>query len=128
MAERRPIDLEAGWSFMDKGILKLKRILENEHEAQFTASHYMNLYTCVSEGWREEMESEGGAERREKELMLLFVRSMVEESGRRVSLPKRKRSRSLSLLCFRCLLCAARYLRERSRGSPESRCREESVE
>ena len=45
MAERRPIDLNAGWSFMERGIHKLKRILENEHEAQFTASHYMNLYT-----------------------------------------------------------------------------------
>lgn len=30
---------------MERGIHKLKRILENEHEAQFTASHYMNLYT-----------------------------------------------------------------------------------
>lgn len=45
MAERRPIELNAGWSFMERGIHKLKRILENEHEAQFTASHYMNLYT-----------------------------------------------------------------------------------
>jgi hypothetical protein len=45
MAERPPIALNTGWSFMERGIHKLKRILENENEAQFTAQHYMNLYT-----------------------------------------------------------------------------------
>ena len=73
MQERKIIELEGGWSFMEvssaqdtdsaisacwkgcgahrsivwvqKGITKLKNILEGEEKDQFTAEQYMMLYT-----------------------------------------------------------------------------------
>ena len=45
--ERRTIDLEEGWAFMQKGITKLKNILEGKPEPQFSSEDYMMLYTCV---------------------------------------------------------------------------------
>jgi len=30
---------------LQRGVTKLKRLMENENEAQFAAEHYMNLYT-----------------------------------------------------------------------------------
>ncbi|KAG0470515.1 hypothetical protein HPP92_017215 [Vanilla planifolia] len=56
MHERKTIDLEQGWEFMQKGITKLKNILEGLPETQFSSEDYMMLYTdadglfvCVSE-------------------------------------------------------------------------------
>jgi cullin 1 len=46
--ERRTIDLEEGWAFMQKGITKLKNILEGKPEPQFSSEDYMMLYTCAS--------------------------------------------------------------------------------
>jgi hypothetical protein len=45
--ERRTIDLEEGWAFMQKGITKLKNILEGKPEPQFSSEDYMMLYTFV---------------------------------------------------------------------------------
>ena len=70
MADRKPIELAEGWSFMQvmlqsaflngvnlqhiepcrlsllqNGINKLIRLLEGEPEEQFNAEQYMNLYT-----------------------------------------------------------------------------------
>ena len=45
--ERKTIDLEQGWEFMQKGITKLKNILEGKPEPQFSSEDYMMLYTCV---------------------------------------------------------------------------------
>ena len=70
MADKRPMELEAGWSlmrvrlstrsypqsrslamsltgklYMQRGIEKLKKLLENEPEESFTAQEYMTLYT-----------------------------------------------------------------------------------
>ncbi len=37
-----------GWSYMEKGITKLKRILEGDpDEESFDAEFYMMLYTCA---------------------------------------------------------------------------------
>ncbi|CAK0760120.1 Cullin-1 [Coccomyxa viridis] len=47
MQERKIIELEGGWSFMEKGITKLKNILEGEEKDQFTAEQYMMLYTTI---------------------------------------------------------------------------------
>lgn len=47
MAERKIIELEAGWEFMAKGITKLKNLLEGLPEQQFNAEEYMNLYTTI---------------------------------------------------------------------------------
>lgn len=47
MADRRPIELEDGWSYMQKGITKLIRLLEGEPEDQFNAEQYMLLYTTI---------------------------------------------------------------------------------
>lgn len=44
MERRKVVELEVGWSEMEKGLAKLKRILEGAHE-QFTAQEYMKLYT-----------------------------------------------------------------------------------
>ncbi|KAK3025141.1 hypothetical protein RJ639_043923 [Escallonia herrerae] len=41
------VELEEGWSFMQKGITKLKRILEGLPESQFNAEEYMMLYTTI---------------------------------------------------------------------------------
>ena len=45
MIERKTIDLEQGWDFMQKGITKLKNILEGFPEPQFSSEDYMMLYT-----------------------------------------------------------------------------------
>ena len=45
MSERKTIDLEQGWEFMQKGITKLKNILEGLPESQFSSEDYMMLYT-----------------------------------------------------------------------------------
>lgn len=45
MNERKTIDLEQGWEFMQKGITKLKNILEGLPETQFSSEDYMMLYT-----------------------------------------------------------------------------------
>ncbi|WOK94711.1 cullin-1-like [Canna indica] len=47
MHERKTIDLEQGWDFMQKGITKLKNILEGLPEAQFSPEDYMMLYTTI---------------------------------------------------------------------------------
>jgi len=47
MAERKVIELEAGWDFMQKGIAKLKNLLEGLPESQFNAEEYMMLYTTI---------------------------------------------------------------------------------
>ena len=46
--KRRTIDLEEGWAVMQKGITKLKNILEGKPEPQFSSEDYMMLYTYVS--------------------------------------------------------------------------------
>ncbi|KAF7837843.1 cullin-1 [Senna tora] len=48
MSERKTIDLEQGWDFMQKGITKLKNILEGLPEPQFSSEDYMMLYTYPS--------------------------------------------------------------------------------
>ncbi|OMP06647.1 hypothetical protein COLO4_07999 [Corchorus olitorius] len=45
--ERKIIELEQGWDYMQKGITKLKRILEGLPEPQFTSEEYMMLYTTI---------------------------------------------------------------------------------
>ncbi|XP_057960271.1 cullin-1 isoform X1 [Malania oleifera] len=45
--ERKTIDLEQGWEFMQKGITKLKNILEGLPEQQFSSEDYMMLYTTI---------------------------------------------------------------------------------
>ncbi|XP_008802121.1 cullin-1-like [Phoenix dactylifera] len=47
MHERKTIDLEQGWDFMQKGITKLKNILEGIPETQFSSEDYMMLYTTI---------------------------------------------------------------------------------
>lgn len=47
MNQRKTIELEEGWDFMQKGITKLKRILEGLPEAQFSSEEYMMLYTTI---------------------------------------------------------------------------------
>ncbi|XP_027339415.1 cullin-1-like isoform X2 [Abrus precatorius] len=47
MSERKTIDLEQGWDFMQKGIMKLKNILEGLPEPQFSSEDYMMLYTTI---------------------------------------------------------------------------------
>ena len=44
-SERKVIELEQGWSFMQKGITKLKNLLEGVPEQQFSSEEYMLLYT-----------------------------------------------------------------------------------
>lgn len=48
MSERKTIDLDQGWDFMQKGIMKLKNILEGLPEPQFSSEDYMMLYTYLS--------------------------------------------------------------------------------
>lgn len=43
--DRKTIDLQQGWEFMQKGITKLKNILEGFPEPQFSSEDYMMLYT-----------------------------------------------------------------------------------
>lgn len=47
LSERKTIDLEQGWDFMHRGIMKLKNILEGLPEPQFSPEDYMMLYTYV---------------------------------------------------------------------------------
>ncbi|KAG0575693.1 hypothetical protein M758_5G025700 [Ceratodon purpureus] len=46
-SERKVIELEQGWSFMQKGITKLKNLLEGVPEQQFSSEEYMLLYTTI---------------------------------------------------------------------------------
>lgn len=43
--DRKTIDLDQGWDYMQKGITKLKRILEGLPESPFSSEEYMMLYT-----------------------------------------------------------------------------------
>ncbi|KAL4570334.1 hypothetical protein LXL04_025986 [Taraxacum kok-saghyz] len=47
MNDRKTIDLEQGWDFMQKGITKLKNILDGPTEQQFSSEDYMMLYTTI---------------------------------------------------------------------------------
>ncbi|KAJ3669563.1 hypothetical protein LUZ60_011513 [Juncus effusus] len=47
MHERKTIDLEQGWEFMQKGITKLKNLLEGNSDNQFSSEDYMMLYTTI---------------------------------------------------------------------------------
>eukprot|EP00252_Welwitschia_mirabilis_P008862 TRINITY_DN210_c0_g2_i1.p1 TRINITY_DN210_c0_g2~~TRINITY_DN210_c0_g2_i1.p1 ORF type:complete len:745 (-),score=178.44 TRINITY_DN210_c0_g2_i1:429-2663(-) len=47
MNERRIIELDQGWAFMQKGITKLKNILEGIPEQQFNSEEYIMLYTTI---------------------------------------------------------------------------------
>ncbi|GAX75998.1 hypothetical protein CEUSTIGMA_g3441.t1 [Chlamydomonas eustigma] len=47
MAEKKPIELEEGWGFMQNGINKLIRVLEGQSAEQFNAEQYMSLYTTI---------------------------------------------------------------------------------
>ncbi|CAH9101994.1 unnamed protein product [Cuscuta europaea] len=47
MNQRATIDLEQGWDFMQRGITKLKNILEELPEPQFSSEEYMMLYTTI---------------------------------------------------------------------------------
>ncbi|KAJ6962609.1 cullin-1-like isoform X1 [Populus alba x Populus x berolinensis] len=46
MGERKTIELEQGWEYMQKGITKLKGILDGSLE-QFNSEEYMMLYTTI---------------------------------------------------------------------------------
>lgn len=46
--ERKIIELDQGWDYMQKGITKLKKILEGIPEPQFNSEEYMMLYTYPS--------------------------------------------------------------------------------
>ncbi|KAK3441040.1 hypothetical protein EUGRSUZ_B01291 [Eucalyptus grandis] len=45
--ERKIIDLKQGWEIMQKGIMKLKNILEGLPETQFSTEEYCTLYTTI---------------------------------------------------------------------------------
>uniref|UniRef100_A0A7N2N506 Cullin-1 n=1 Tax=Quercus lobata TaxID=97700 RepID=A0A7N2N506_QUELO len=45
--ERKIIELDQGWEYMEKGIMKLKRILEGLPEPPFSSEEYMMLYTTI---------------------------------------------------------------------------------
>ncbi|KAL9229009.1 hypothetical protein vseg_004527 [Gypsophila vaccaria] len=47
MASRSVIELEEGWEFMEKGVTKLKRILEELPEPAFNSEDYILLYTTI---------------------------------------------------------------------------------
>uniref|UniRef100_A0A5B7BPQ6 Cullin-1 n=1 Tax=Davidia involucrata TaxID=16924 RepID=A0A5B7BPQ6_DAVIN len=48
MNQQKIIELEEGWEFMQKGITKLKKILEGlPPELQFSSEEYMMLYTTI---------------------------------------------------------------------------------
>lgn len=49
--ERKTIDLDQGWDYMQKGITKLKRILEGLPEPPFSSEEYMMLYTYPFYSW-----------------------------------------------------------------------------
>ncbi|KAL6205497.1 hypothetical protein ACLB2K_022756 [Fragaria x ananassa] len=46
MEQKQCIQFQEGWDYMEKGITKLKRILEGESE-QFRSDEYMHLYTKI---------------------------------------------------------------------------------
>ncbi|KAJ6712334.1 CULLIN [Salix purpurea] len=46
MGERKTFELEQGWEYMQKGITKLKGILDGSLE-QFNSEEYMMLYTTI---------------------------------------------------------------------------------
>ncbi|XP_022758046.1 cullin-1-like isoform X1 [Durio zibethinus] len=45
--ERKTIELDQGWDYMQKGIAKLKRILEGLPEPPFSSEEYIMLYTTI---------------------------------------------------------------------------------
>lgn len=45
--DRQIIELEMGWDYMQKGITKLRRILEELPEPAFSSEDYMMLYTTI---------------------------------------------------------------------------------
>jgi len=45
MKRKKTIDFDQGWDYMQKGITKVKRILERLPEAPFSSEEYMMLYT-----------------------------------------------------------------------------------
>ncbi|KAJ4795071.1 Cullin family protein [Rhynchospora pubera] len=48
MHERKVIELDQGWDFMQKDITKLKNLLEGKPgETQFSSEDYMMLYTTI---------------------------------------------------------------------------------
>ncbi|EFH64434.1 hypothetical protein ARALYDRAFT_338392 [Arabidopsis lyrata subsp. lyrata] len=47
MAQQTEIKFEEGWSFLEKGVTKMIRILEGEPEPPFESNQYMNLYTTA---------------------------------------------------------------------------------
>lgn len=47
MGDRKIINLEDGWDFMQKGITKLRAILEDGGQEPFTPEEYINLYTTI---------------------------------------------------------------------------------
>ncbi|KAF9595882.1 hypothetical protein IFM89_005368 [Coptis chinensis] len=47
MGRKRPILLEEGWAFIEKGITKLERLLEGLPEPQFNSTEYIQLYTTI---------------------------------------------------------------------------------
>ncbi|KAK4357279.1 hypothetical protein RND71_022889 [Anisodus tanguticus] len=49
MSQLKIIELEEGWEFMQKGIMKLKKILEG-HQDSFSSEEYMMLYTALVMG------------------------------------------------------------------------------
>ncbi|KAD3068653.1 hypothetical protein E3N88_36533 [Mikania micrantha] len=46
MTHMRTMELDEGWDFMQRGIQKLKKILEG-HQEQFSSEEYMMLYTTI---------------------------------------------------------------------------------
>lgn len=48
--ERKIIDLDQGWDYMQKGITKLKNILEGLPEKPFCSEEYIMLYTYPFSG------------------------------------------------------------------------------
>ncbi|KAM5573023.1 cullin-1 [Rosa sericea] len=45
--DRNFIEFDEGWEFLQKGITKMKRIVEGMPETQFSSDDYMKLYTTV---------------------------------------------------------------------------------
>ncbi|CAI8599774.1 unnamed protein product [Vicia faba] len=47
MTDRKTIDLDQGWAYMQNGIKNLKTILEGSSKTQFSSKEYMMLYTTI---------------------------------------------------------------------------------
>ncbi|GLT42502.1 hypothetical protein SLA2020_164980 [Shorea laevis] len=45
--DRKNIELDQGWDYMQKGITKLKKILEEQPEQPFSSEDYIMLYTTI---------------------------------------------------------------------------------